>query len=62
MNLRFNFNTGKFHPDDIKQAKEEFTKKLDKQLLDELNIELNKYPSENKIKVDIYKDFIKNKP
>ncbi|MBK9794875.1 MAG: hypothetical protein IPP60_17690 [Sphingobacteriales bacterium] len=62
MNLRFNFNTGKFHPDDIKQAKEELTKKLDKQLLDELNIELNKYPSENKIKVDIYKDFIKNKP
>ena len=40
MNLRFNFNTGKFHPDDIKQAKEELTKKLDKQLLDELNIEL----------------------
>ena len=62
MNLRFNFNTGKFHTDDIKQAKEELTKKLDKQLLDELNIELNKYPSENKIKVDIYKDFIKNKP
>ena len=62
MNLRFNFNTGKFHPDDIKQAKEELTKKLDKQLLDELNIELSKYPSENKIKVDIYKDFIKNKP
>ena len=29
MNLRFNFNTGKFHPDDIKQAKEELTKKLD---------------------------------
>ena len=62
MNLRFNFNTGKFHPDDIKQAKEELTKKLDKQLLGQLNIELNKYPSENKIKVDIYKDFIKNKP
>lgn len=62
MNLRFNFNTGKFHPDYIKQAKEELTKKLDKQLLGELNIELNKYPSENKIKVDIYKDFIKNKP
>ena len=62
MNLRFNFNTGKFHPDDIKQAKEELTKKPDKRELDELNIELNKYPSENKIKVDIYKDFIKNKP